>query len=174
LQALLNADITITLQWQDHSENETSFVIERSINGSAYREAARLPSGSTSYVDPYFKFPHPEINVSYRVTAAIDDIYSTYSNEALIVVPLITGLEDPLHNITLYPNPAKDMFRISCSSPIDEIKIFDAKGVMVYHSFTQTVANEIEIMTANFQNGIFLVLARRGDKTSTRKMMISK
>jgi hypothetical protein len=173
LQTVLNADMSVALEWQDHSENETSFIVERSVDGSPYRQAARLPSGSTSYTDNYFMSPHPEHNVSYRVAAAIDDIYSAYSNEASVIVP-ITGVENPTHSLELYPNPAEKIIRIRSSVPMDEIKIFDAKGILVYHAFPEQVDDEIEIMITNFRNGIFILQARSGNTMTSHKVIIGK
>ena len=51
LTAALTFGPTITLAWQDNSTNETSFVIERSIDNGAFTTLATVGAGVTTYVD---------------------------------------------------------------------------------------------------------------------------
>ena len=171
LRAVLNPDVSITLEWQDFTENETSFIVERSVDGSDYRLIATLPSGTTTYIDTYFMSLHPEHNASYRVAAAIDDIYSDYSNEVSVIIP-ITGVEDTTPHLEIYPNPAEKIISLKSSTSIEEIKIFDARGILVHQDFPKKT--ECEIMIKNFGNGIFFLQARTGSITTSHKIIVSK
>lgn len=98
-------------------------------------------------------------------------LYSAYSNEASIIIP-ITGVEDTTPRLELYPNPAEKVIRIKSTASIDEIRIFDSKGILVYLEFPEQA--EHEIMTTNFANGIFFLQARSGYTTTSHKVIVRK
>lgn len=71
----------IRLTWRDNATNETGFVIERSINGGAFTElarvGARINTGNLSYVDATII---PGNQYTYRVAAINEAGLSSYSN----------------------------------------------------------------------------------------------
>jgi len=67
-----------TIEWQDNSNIETRYSIERNKNGGAFKEIAQLSANTTRYPDTII-----EIGIyGYRVRAKKENLYSLYSNEA--------------------------------------------------------------------------------------------
>jgi len=71
-----------TIQWNDNSNIETGYSVERKMDEGSFNEVELLPINSTTYEDAlsdsgtYF----------YRVRAEKNDLYSGYSNEVSILV----------------------------------------------------------------------------------------
>jgi hypothetical protein len=57
----------VRLAWKDVSADETSFIVERSLNGSTFTEIATLPLNATTYND---STTAPRRKYFYRVVAA--------------------------------------------------------------------------------------------------------
>ncbi|WP_308991891.1 discoidin domain-containing protein [Mariniflexile litorale] len=77
---VINNDGDIELDWHDASNNETGFVLERSVEGE-FIELAMLPANTTSYTD--ISFPDKSI-ARYRVKAINGSAESFYSNYVII------------------------------------------------------------------------------------------
>lgn len=74
---------------------------------------------------------------------------------------------------TMYPNPAKNKVNINMiDNPVtdSQIEIFNALGQKVYVSKMESGLNEI--MTNNFQQGLYFVTLTNGKKTATKKLII--
>ena len=68
------------LSWQDNSDNENGFVIERKMNlNGTWEQIATVGSGTTTHSDTDFNENTPYY---YRIAAYNDAGYSLYSNEA--------------------------------------------------------------------------------------------
>ena len=74
----------INLSWQDNSNNEDGFEIERSINGLTYTLLSVLNANATFYSDITTTYFNPFVGYYYRIRAfnSIGD-RSSYSNEVL-------------------------------------------------------------------------------------------
>ncbi len=73
----------VKLSWQDDSDNEEGFLIERSTGGE-FEEIARITDNSTSFLDTTAHF---ESRYFYRVTSYAAYFESTHSNIVNITVP---------------------------------------------------------------------------------------
>ena len=71
-------------------------------------------------------------------------------------------------------NPAKEAIRLKSTLQVENIQIFDSKGIIVYHSSPQQAEADFEISTANFRNGIYFMIVRRRDITTSHKIVVSK
>ncbi|MDI6792863.1 MAG: fibronectin type III domain-containing protein, partial [bacterium] len=80
LTAVALTNNVINLTWQDNSDNETGFKIERKSRGGAYSEIAALPANTRTYADLWVF--EPDTTYSYRVRAYNLMGYSAWSNEA--------------------------------------------------------------------------------------------
>jgi hypothetical protein len=69
----------INLAWSDNSANETSFAIERSLNGSAFSPIATVGAGTTTYSSGGLS---ANKTYYYRVRASNAAGNSPYSNVA--------------------------------------------------------------------------------------------
>ncbi|WP_051963008.1 fibronectin type III domain-containing protein [Mesoaciditoga lauensis] len=70
---------TITLSWNDNSNNETGFEIWRSLDGYSFSKIKDLSANTTSYTDIGLS---PDTTYYYKVRAYNDVGYSSYSNMA--------------------------------------------------------------------------------------------
>ncbi|MBD3421618.1 MAG: hypothetical protein GF398_15995 [Chitinivibrionales bacterium] len=81
----------VTLTWNDNSNNEDGFVIERAPSFGSFEEIARVNAGATTYKDENVALG----DYSYRVAAYNGSSMSGYSNELVFSV---TGV--PFVNVT--------------------------------------------------------------------------
>lgn len=77
---------------------------------------------------------------------------------------IITGLEDDLNGISMFPNPAVDNFKIkldnqSFTNPL--VSLVDMKGALVLNEQpSEFYQDQLTVNTANIQPGIYLVIVR--------------
>src|SRR5206468_1418904 len=69
---------SIQIAWNDNSNDETGFMLERSEDGGSYSSQAILGPNVTGYTDSYYIYAGH--NYSYRVRAYNDSGDSAFSN----------------------------------------------------------------------------------------------
>jgi len=79
LTALAEVVGAVELSWNDNSDNETGFVVEREMGVDAYEVIANLDPNTTSYTDETVA---EFTTYNYRVKAVAGDVSSDYSNVA--------------------------------------------------------------------------------------------
>ncbi len=84
LSASLQAGPQVRLRWTDNANNETGYVIERSVNGGAFSILANRPANTTTYTDAAVTLGN---TYAYRV-AATGSVQSPYSNTVTVLVAL--------------------------------------------------------------------------------------
>lgn len=75
---------TIKLKWQDNSNNEYDFTVERKSEGSKFTMINRIPANSTAYTDSTVEAGK---TYTYRVRSWRHLVSSTPSNEATVKTP---------------------------------------------------------------------------------------
>jgi peptidyl-Asp metalloendopeptidase len=75
----------ILLSWRDNSANETGFVVQRAVNGSAFADRASLGTNTTSFADTGLT---GGTTYSYRVRAWNSTGTSEFSNTITLVTPV--------------------------------------------------------------------------------------
>ncbi|MCJ7591366.1 MAG: M12 family metallo-peptidase, partial [Woeseiaceae bacterium] len=83
---------SVTARWNDNSDNETGFKLERSGNGVDFTEIATLGAGTTSYVD---NGVIASSNFYYRARAYNSVGNSGYSNTASVTTPAVPAPTPP-------------------------------------------------------------------------------
>jgi FtsP/CotA-like multicopper oxidase with cupredoxin domain len=77
----------VQLSWRDNANNETGFVIERSVNGGAFTQVGtrgpRFGTGTTTFTTNNLSFGN---TYTYRVKAMLGSTSSAYSNEASVTL----------------------------------------------------------------------------------------
>jgi len=87
---LLSGPMRIRLTWRDNANNETGFVIERSVNGGPFTQNATLGrSNRTGLVSFTTSTIVPGNTYAYRVRAVIGTAPSAYSNTVSVIVPTL-------------------------------------------------------------------------------------
>jgi hypothetical protein len=75
------------LSWTDNANNETGFVIERSVNGGAFTQVGtrgpRFGTGTTTFTTSNLTFGN---TYTYRVKAMLGSTSSAYSNQASVTL----------------------------------------------------------------------------------------
>lgn len=82
LEAVYINSSEIRLSWEDNSDDETEFKIERMISGVSWSQIATVGKNATSYTDKKFA---SDTKYVYRVRAHNDNGYSDYSSTATVV-----------------------------------------------------------------------------------------
>ncbi|MBI4403058.1 MAG: fibronectin type III domain-containing protein [Deltaproteobacteria bacterium] len=101
LTATVVSRTQIDLNWQDSSNNEDQFLIERRIAPNSFQALASLPSPATSYSDSTLSLPaNADSTIEYRVRAANEVGNSDFSNIATVMVPAINPAPTAPSNFT--------------------------------------------------------------------------
>ncbi|AYB32483.1 CARDB domain-containing protein [Chryseolinea soli] len=111
------------------------------IHGSGETLISALQPGNDNY--------EPAENVSRKLT-----------------VQLITGIEDPLANVTVHPNPTADFLIFSSSSPIQQVAITDVTG----RSQALKVADHVADLR-RFEAGVYVVKVQYSNGVKVFKVM---
>jgi hypothetical protein len=93
LVATLQTGPKIALTWTDNANNETGFMIQRSVNGGAYTQIATAPAFSGTGTPPAFidtvQALTSNTTYSYKVAATNAGGTSAFSNTASATVPAL-------------------------------------------------------------------------------------
>ena len=78
--------------------------------------------------------------------------------------------ENYLENISIYPNPAKDFFKLTTQgSQIKTIKVYNCLGMMIEEIEVNT--NEVEINTSDYKSGVYFINIETKNGSFTKKVM---
>jgi hypothetical protein len=106
----------------------------------------------------------------YYVTAVWADCEPA-SNEACWIA---TGIEAPevLDNISVFPNPARDLLNVTSSSDISHVTIMNYVGQVVYN---QKVVedNDLQVNVAGFETGVYMVKVETSAGIVVKKVTIA-
>ena len=82
-----------------------------------------------------------------------------------------TGIEDmDKSDISIFPNPVKDIFNISMDKEIEEIFVFDYSGKLILQK--EVSANETSINTSNFSKGVFVLKVMSSGDMLVKKFIV--
>ncbi len=160
-----------TLRWFDGSNNETAYVLERSINDGEFSELIRLDPNTILFRDSTLEAGN---NYAYRLfadgvngnTSVYTDIIEVNSSQ------ITTGIEEELdRSVLIYPNPAVDKLQIFAPE-IGELmfNMTDISGkVLVRKSGLNNGENTIDI--SGLRNGIYLINIFKESKSITKRLI---
>jgi len=74
-------------------------------------------------------------------------------------------------NITVYPNPVKDMVRVSSFELIHKIVLFNSLGVAVYESYPES--KTVGVSVDALKPGVYVIRVEYGNYTVIRKIIKS-
>lgn len=111
--------------------------------------------------------PHPYKSLLMYVDT--QDVAVTMSNFVLYSddVLSISNVND--FELSLYPNPVKDIAIISSAESVDLVRVFDLTGRIVKK--TTPNSNNFDLDVADLSKGIYLVKLNAGDKEATTKLI---
>ena len=76
------------------------------------------------------------------------------------------------NNINVYPNPSKDLINIKISDKIENIKIYNFIGQIVFDEIIND--NSVQINTSNYKPGIYFITIKIKNKLINKKIIITK
>ena len=90
------------------------------------------------------------------------------------IVDVVVGISETASNnfIAIYPNPVKNVLTVSYINDINNIKIIDNLGNLVYNK--NIAASKTEINLDNINSGIYFMVIESGSKVYHRKVIVTK
>ncbi len=105
---------TVTVNWQDNSNNEANFIIERSIHNISFAAIKEVPANTTTFTDTDLT---PETTYYYRIKATNNTDSSDFSET--LIVKTLPALNLPTRAIN--PSPSNNTFLIE--SPLQNFTL---------------------------------------------------
>ncbi|SMC56659.1 M1 family metallopeptidase [Moheibacter sediminis] len=161
-------NITVIIN-QNQSHNSVDFFetpLEIQFRGSGGQTATRrfnLTQNGQSFdvTDLSFAVTNYTVNPSFDVVCRIGS--TTLGNEELDAANSTKA--------SIYPNPANESFTIENKENIDEIKVFDVSGKVIYHSKDLNNA-KVQINSQNWTTGTYMVQIQSGNRTQLMKVLV--
>jgi len=168
----------VKLSWEDISDNETGFSIERN-DGSGWTEVASPGADETSYTDNAV----PSHGVYYyRIKAFNDQLESFYTDsvQANVVASGIFNMDRQAASLSIYPNPFVNQTRITYTltepSPVD-LALLDLAGreVMPLVKERQPAGEYSYTLTDHeLTGGIYLIRLNSGKSISMARVIVAR
>lgn len=157
---------SIHLRWNDNSDNETVFEIERSTDGGEnYTLAGIVDENQITFNDD----KGPAGTYTYRVMAAnARGVAIDYENVSIDVTEVINGLADQAGNLKVYPNPAKDQIYVESNDVIQRFTVLQPDGRLVESA--RPNSNLIYIDVNNYAAGLYLLKVEKSTGTQVLKI----
>lgn len=155
---------SVILSWNTSSEiNAGHFVIEKSTNAKDYATVGTVKASGNENGSSY-EFSD-ELNkgvVYYRLKMVDKDGSFTYSKEVMV-------RGERSNNISVYPNPARDVMVISHgkSQAAANIEVFNTMGVRVLAAKSVAQTEKTSINVANLPAGNYILVVADGSQKST-------
>jgi hypothetical protein len=90
------------------------------------------------------------------------------SNEACEIISSM--MEIKIHDILIFPNPAKDILNISSPEKIESLEIFNGNGLCVFNKNPQKL--ELQISISDFSSGLYWIMLKTENQVFTKKVII--
>ena len=182
--------------WAGYANNNTSIYPLSFVNGGKITFTASA-SADTTVRFRFEANPYPNVDPAYdTASTAITAAEATYEiaipasantyNSALFYVEAqgvdvflkdVKYISDDTFTVSktqdfelsLYPNPVKDIATISSTESVDLIRVFDMTGRIVKQATPNR--NNFDLDVANLSKGVYLVKLNAGDKEATTKLI---
>ncbi len=161
----------VKLEWSTASETDNAFfTIQKSTDGQGWETVQKvLGSGTSSITENYTAYdltPYSGISY-YRLMQT--DIDGKQSFSPIISINL--GNKDA--DITVYPNPATSLIKISFpSAGRYEVSLLNISGQIV-NSTVLTTSDNLVLNVSGFKTGIYFIRIIHEGKTETKKLIIN-
>ena len=165
----------IDLEWEDETEGESGFELERSvIISSLWQPLATLEPNTTSYTDTDL---NPDTKYFYRLRAVNDTDTSAYSN-VLILNTTITSVQNQLNasNVQLFPNPAKEELFLQLDHEkmgALQVRLSNTTGhiVQTYNMQKNSSSQQFSLSIENLPAGFYFLQLRLGSNSGIFKIV---
>lgn len=149
------------LQWATSQEiNSNHFVVERSIDGINFFEVTKVTAAGNSNNTVNYAYVDENAGKGisyYRLKQVDNDGRFTFSAVINVTVKGDSG------NISIYPNPVKDRFRLSLPAGISKgtLMIYDSRGVVMHR---QEVTNGQYVSAGGWSGGTYYAMVQASGK----------
>lgn len=175
---------TIDLTWQDNSDNEDGFLIQRKLGvGGTFADLATVGADVTFFQDLGLV---PNTEYCYRVRAFNGAGNSAYSSEDCAttapnsVEDEFSGIPSEFGLFDNFPNPFNPSTTIYYAVPevsFVELKVFDALGNEITTLVSETKEagyHNISFDAADYNSGVYFYQLQTGNFVETKKMILMK
>lgn len=172
----------ITLKWDDNSDIEDGFIIERkSVDDTSFSVIDSVEADLETYVDVTAEGDSE--NYFYRMRSYVGTETSQYSEEATLMIVGIEEDEIIPDDFSLeqnYPNPFNPSTRIQFSLPeaaIAKLSVFDVLGREVrvlVNGRLQAGSHSFTFDASDLTSGVYLYRIEAGSFIQTKKMILLK
>jgi hypothetical protein len=172
-------DEYVALSWEDISDNETGFSIERN-DGSGWSEVGSAIADQESFLDS--SIPGQGMYY-YRIKAFTNNIESYYTDSVqaeVVTTGILMRMNNSGVNLQVYPNPVTKLTRITYtleeSSEVD-LALIDLTGRKVLSLLQDRQPGgdySYSIPEGPLGRGIFLIQLRTGNTFSIARVVITK
>ena len=170
----------ITLTWDDKSDMEEGYIIERKLDtDSDFYFIDSLSENCSTYVDQNLE---NDKTYTYRVRAFNSRMLSSYSNEASLITDIETNnlLPTEFELKQNYPNPFNPTTKIEFAVPKaaqTKVVIYDLLGREITTLLDKVVKagyHNINFNAANLPSGVYLYRIKADNFVDTKKMILLK
>jgi hypothetical protein len=173
LTAEVTSDTTVLLNWEDDSDNELAFLVERALSmEGAYDQIAEVDADVTSYEDSDILL---ETGYYYRVRGRTAADTSFYSNVAFAFTSIVST-QERLHGRTvrLFPNPAREQVHLAWDAPLPgtvDVRLSDARGRTLKQWPLAGRQLQHQLATQSLPAGLYLLQIRSGAQQLSRRLL---
>ena len=126
-----------------------------------------------SVASPILSFNQPkEYKLQLVATNSMGCIDTTTLNYQVINVP-ITGIDDALNPIRVYPNPSSGMLSIESDTAFEDIQLFDAVGNLVFIDKTILERRTANLNLSHLPNGIYFLYSMSSEGLFKSKIILT-
>jgi len=150
--------------------------IDATSGSSTQFSDVNAPSGDVYYqlevISPALVSPSQVKSASQRITDAENSVAVSYnSSRSNVASNISSAINDPnaeSENIHVYPNPAKDQFRIDCANG----STFEIRNLMGQLIYTGNLNISNVVRTSDFKPGVYLIQLNTGKSMEFKKVII--
>lgn len=163
----LRSAFMMDLSWDDNSDNEDGFIIERSLDSAAFNTIDTVGVDVTNYMDT--SGLEQATRYYYRVKA-----YNSFGDNGSSIVGASTwsvGVSEfSADQIQVYPNPANEVVNISGISNAT-IDLFDISGKLMRSVQVMNGSSQLDLKGLN--SGIYLMRISNDQGSVTKRLMVN-
>lgn len=164
LKVSLNASNKPQLSWQDVSDLEENYVIERAPVGTTdFVAIDTVDANTTTTIDTTAN----GATYIYRVKAITTTLQSAYCNTVEINVPVGVSITT-IKNLSVFPNPVVNTLTIQAEQALERIELYGINGVLVQSQVTN--AHEVILPMDAYPKGVYTlkVCAKNGAESTVK------
>lgn len=182
LKAEIINSVIVKLTWNDNSNNELGFIVERKKDESEFQILDSTSADTYEYIDSSIVAGG---TYHYRIKAYNDYSESSYSDTSSVTITT-TGIETESKNnfsfkvFQNYPNPFNSSTVIEFEIEINEnvkLELYNSLGELtytVYNNFLPEGHHTIEINLSSFSSGVYLYHLCAGQHSFIGKLVYLK